>query len=422
MESAVDTGSLGNPDPEAAKNKLAALQAPADATQPAAPMPTAATPAQTGVNPGGQGYVSGQVNPNALAALSAPAAAPAPVPASTGPTVYRGADNANATLGGGGQYYSAVSDLQAQPTATAPVQIGAASPSALTGKIGTTPVASAPAAPAAAPGTTTANPAGTTNGYNPLNSGVIGASGIGGAVNTLTGGLLQTEQADLSGVHAAQNADFGAAQNLAKERYDYTPGAAPSQSGVTLNTGNADQTRAQQQGALAALGDAAAGRVPSAAELQMRAQAAKNNAATLGAARALGGRSAGGVARAATVANAGSNAATNAAGAQLRAGEQATARQQQIAALSGVRSQDVDTAQAQAALDQARNSNNLTAQTTANAQAEAQRQALLQAQLQAMGYGSSAAGAGATASAANAAAQNSAKGGVLKTLGSAFGL
>src|SRR3954470_15169796 len=39
-----------------------------------AALPPAATPAETGVNPGGQGYNSGQVNPaQAAAAFSAPA-------------------------------------------------------------------------------------------------------------------------------------------------------------------------------------------------------------------------------------------------------------------------------------------------------------------------------------------------------------
>lgn len=423
MESAVDTGSLGNPDLEAPRTKLAALGG-QPAGQPAAPLPPAATSAQTGVNPGGQGYNSGQVDPAAVAASSNAAATP-----SGTATGYTTTSLGTFPTGPGGSGVApAGAPLQiasALPSGRASVVPAVSSPvannlAAFGGAPTGTPVAAATPAPAPgpAPGSTTASPGGTTNGYNPLTSGAIGSSGVGPALNSLTGGILQTQQADLSGVHAAQNADYGEAQSLGQERYDYTPGAAPSQSGVQLSAGPADQTRTQQQTALTALGAAANGAVPSAAELQLRQQAAKNEAANLGAARALGGRSAGGVARAATVANAGANAQTNLDAAQTRATEQATARQQQIAALSGVRDQDVTQAQTQAQLDQARNQNNLTAQVTTNAQTEAQKQALLQAQLTAMGQGTTAAGAGATASAANAAGQNAAKGGFLSTLGS----
>lgn len=417
MESAVDTGSLGNPDLEAPRTKLAALGG-QPAGQPAAPLPPAATSAQTGVNPGGQGYNSGQVDPAAVAASSNAAATP-----SGTATGYTTTSLGTFPTGPGGSGVApAGAPLQiasALPSGRASVVPAVSSPvannlAAFGGAPTGTPVAAATPAPAPgpAPGSTTASPGGTTNGY-----GVPGLSSI-----PVVGGLFQTQQADLSGVHAAQNADYGEAQSLGQERYDYTPGAAPSQSGVQLSTGPADQTRTQQQTALTALGAAANGAVPSAAELQLRQQAAKNEAANLGAARALGGRSAGGVARAATVANAGANAQTNLDAAQTRATEQATARQQQIAALSGVRDQDVTQAQTQAQLDQARNQNNLTAQVTTNAQTEAQKQALLQAQLTAMGQGTNAAGAGATASTANAASQNATKGGIVQSAVGAVGL
>lgn len=418
MESSVDTGSLGNPDPEAPRTKLAALGA---QPQPAAPMPPAATPAQTGVNPGGQGYNSGQVNPAALAAPTAPA----PTGASAALAAMGVSQTPSATVTKGSNW---LPTLTPTPPPTPPVQIASTTPTSLTGHVGTAPVASSvppiqafmdgtlpatPATPAsaAAPGTTTATPGGTTNGY-----GVPGVSSL-----PVVGSLFQTQQADLSGVHAAQNADYGEAQALGQERYDYNPGAAPSQALGTINTTQTTGDRANSLAALGGITAAANGTVPSAAELQLRQQSARNQAANLGAARALGGRSAGGVARAATVANAGTNAQTNLDAAQTRATEQATARQQQIAALSGISSQDANNAVAQANLTQAGSSNNLTAQTTADAQAEAQRQALLQAQLTAMGQGTTAATGGAAASAANAAAQNAAKGGFVKSFTDAVG-
>jgi hypothetical protein len=103
---------------------------------------------------------------------------------------------------------------------------------------------------------------------------------------------------------AAQKAAFGISDSLDRERYDYRPGAAASQDRIALDKAQAEQTRQRQLDAIEALTSAANGTVPSAAELQMRREAGRNVAATLGQARALGGRSAGGAARAGTLASA----------------------------------------------------------------------------------------------------------------------
>ena len=203
------------------------------------------------------------------------------------------------------------------------------------------PVAAAPVASAAAPGSTGANAGRYHERLQPADLGHRRcATGVGGVAQLLTGGLLQTQQADLSGVHAAQNADYGEAR-------------VPRARALRLHLRRCPEVRPRdhqhreqrlrparqgQQDAAQGLGSPPrrAGAVPRAAELQLRQQSAKNQAANLGAARALGGRSAGGVARAATLANAGANAETNLDAAQTRAQEQAAARQQQIQALSGV--------------------------------------------------------------------------------------
>jgi hypothetical protein len=215
---------------------------------------------------------------------------------------------------------------------------------------------------------------------------------------------------------------MGLSGNLNQERYNYRPGEAPAQDVVSLDTQQADQTRGRQQTALDALTAAANGTVPSAAEIQLREAAARNNAANFGAARALGGRSAGGAARAATVANAEANNETNVAAAAGRAAEQANARQALISALGGVRGQDIDTAQSNANLRQQAYGNNLTSQTTANAQADEWRKALLAAQLQALGIGTNAAGQTVNAAAKNTEAINKSKGGILDMIGSAVGI
>lgn len=340
--------------------------------------------ALSGVNPGGGGYVSGQVAPAGAAARPQPAAPrppaaapPAPLPA-VAPVAPAAAFGVPAGING---IASSVGAAQT-PGGFQAVANGHRAGSAST-----------------VPGSTGSNGAGTSN-----TEILPGTNSV-----PIVGGLLGTSTADLSGVHAAQNADFGAAQSLNQERYDYRPGESPYQERVQLDTTNADQTRAQQEQALTALTSAANGTVPSAAELQLRQQSDHNNASAFGAAQALRGRSPGGSYLQASRQGAASQLATNAQAAQLRAAEQERARGQLMEALTGVRTQDVGTASANANLGQAANANNLQAQTQANAQAQDWRQQLLQGQLAAMGYGTQAATGGANAAAANAKAENEGK-------------
>jgi len=234
--------------------------------------------------------------------------------------------------------------------------------------------------------------------------------------------LLRPTMADLGPTQQAQAAAFGAAGNFDQERFDYRPGSAPAQDRVQLDTTKADELRQRQFGSLDDLAAAARGEVASPAEIQLRQQAARNNAATFGAARALGGRSAGGAGRAATLASTDANIRTNADAGLMRATEQANARNALISALSGVRGQDIDISQANANLGQAANANNLQSQTQANALAEQHRQALIEAQLQAMGIGTNAASATVGASKANAEADNKLKGNIVGAIGQAFGM
>jgi len=278
-------------------------------------------------------------------------------------------------------------------------------------------------------------PTGTTQGQRPIPVGGD-ASPTVNALNRVSPGLgdsldpgsslvdqyLRPTLTDTTPGAATQQAGFGLSDDLSRERFDYRPGAAASQDVVGLDKAQADQIRAKQEEALAGLRAAATGAVPSAAEIQMRQEAGRNVAATLGQARALGGRSAGGAARAGTLATADLLARNNVEGAALRAAEQDRARQAEIAALGGVRGQDVDTASREAQLRQEAYQNNLRAQLDQNELAERHRQTLLQAQLQALGIGGQAAAAIMNAGSANAAAQNKFQGGVLGALGSAFGM
>lgn len=365
------------------------------------PEQIAARQPQTGVSPGGTGYVSGQAQPvgQALAALG--------TPRSTAPTGGQVANTVGTAIDAAGAGYQ-----PGQTTNAVNSAIGAAG--------GTTTVQSGLglSSPAASgqPGTSNTNtgtytdPALATTGNSGLDR-VLDPGGIfTGAVKTDTGPAV-----------ASQRAAFGLSDNLDAERYNYRPGAAAAQDRVQLDTTLADQTRLGQTDALGRLRDAATGNVPSAAELMMRREAGKNVAATLGQARALGARSAGGAARAGTLASADILARNTADSAVLRAGEQERARAAEIAALGGVRGQDQDQAAKNAGLAQEANANNLRSQLEQNELAEKHRLTLLDEQLKALGIGAGAAGSILNAGAANAAAENKKNAGILDTVGNAFG-
>lgn len=370
------------------------------------PEQTAANQTQTGVNAGGTGYTSGQVAPSGIAsqALAAPrtdtsgGTAPAtstPPPAGSGYRVNHTGPVQNISPFGGPTF----SSVAGGDTTTTQSALSVSSPAAR-GDAGTSNQNTG----------TYKNPALVSTGNEGLDR-VLDPGGIfKGAV-----------QVDTGPARAAQSAAFGIQDNLDRERYDYRPGAAASQDRVALDKAQAEETRARQNQAYEALTAAANGTVPSAAELQLQRQSGKNIAATLGQARALGGRSAGGAARAGTLASADILANTNAEGAQLRAAEQANARNQQMQAALGIRGQDIDTASADAKLAQEANANNLRSQLEQNELAERRRQMLLQAQLQALGIGAGAAGSIMNAGSKNADAENKFNGGILDTVGGIFG-
>jgi hypothetical protein len=384
----------------------------------------AAKQATTGVNPGGTGYVSGQANPN-----------PGPTPEQQ----KAAADSARIKQAGQKFGQGLTKAMGGPPTpmdtAIGAFGFGAKAPkseyqtttSNLGGSLGAfadSAANPAPAAPAGPPGSTNAGSSGTTQGTGILDSMGPAGSAISSVpvVGGILGGLTSPQVADLTPVHNAQNADFQQAQNLNQERYDYRPGEAPSQLGVKVDTTQTNDTRAKQEQALAALTDAAAGTTPSAAELMARKQAGAASAAALGAARALGGRSAGGVARIGAQTAGDILAKSNADTALMRADEQAKARNELDQSLQALRGQDQIQAQQQAALDQAKNQNNLNSQIQTDQNTLAWRKALLDSQLEAMGQGTNAAVGGVQAAKDAAAAENKMKGGILSGIGSAIGL
>lgn len=389
---------------------------------------------ETGVATGGAGYVSGQVAPTGSATTALGAVPPPGGSQTTLPTQVGGA-----TIPAGGwrpQFAAAPpADSWRNPAASG------AGTETITSALATPAPTAAPAPTSggwrtgAAPDTTTVQSAlgisspaanGATGTSNPntgtYNNPALVSTGNAGVDRILDPGGIFTgaTMTDTGPAVAAQKAAFGISDDLNQERYDYRPGAAAAQDRVSLDKTQADQTRGGQVDALGRLRDAATGAVPSAAELQMRREAGKNVAATLGQARALGGRSAGGAARAGTLATADILANNTAQGAQLRAAEQERARAAEMAALGTVRGQDVDTANADARLAQEANANNLRSQLEQNDLAEKHRLTLLDEQLKALGIGTGAAGSILNAGAANANADNKQKGGILSAVGDAF--
>jgi hypothetical protein len=209
-------------------------------------------------------------------------------------------------------------------------------------------------------------------------------------------------------------------------------GPATQSAQTDINTRQADQTRGQQQEAITQIQQAANGTVPSAAQIQQQQGLDRAVANQYALAASLGGRTSGGALRTASQGSAQLQQAAVADAAALRATEQANARNALTNALQGVRGQDQDIAQAQAALTQGNRQFNANAQNTlqgkvldANTQTQIanlkaqidtmnldqrQKEALLQAQLQAMGYAQSGANAIYSGKIEQAKADNSFKG------------
>jgi hypothetical protein len=188
---------------------------------------------------------------------------------------------------------------------------------------------------------------------------------------------------------AEQAAADQAAKVLAGQRADL--GAAP----FAISTGNADADRATQLQTIKQLQAAATGAVPSAAELQLKQQAANNNASAFGAAAALKGRTPGASFTTATRQNAANQLDTNAQGAALRANEMAGARTALAGAGATQEQQDQQAAQTAAELK----TNYATS--------------LLGGELTSQGQGVTAAGGVTNANVGNAQTQNAFMGGII---------
>jgi hypothetical protein len=135
-----------------------------------------------------------------------------------------------------------------------------------------------------------------------------------------------------------------AAQQLAAQRAAL--GAAP----FAIDTSQSNPDRATQLQTIGMLQGAAAGTAPSAAQLQLQQQAARNNASAFGAAAALKGRTPGASFTTAARQNAENQLDTNANAAALRANEMATARSQLASAGAIQQQQDQQAAQTAAEL------------------------------------------------------------------------
>jgi len=145
---------------------------------------------------------------------------------------------------------------------------------------------------------------------------------------------------------------------------------AAAMQAARIDQGQSNQTRFQQEQSILGLQNAAAGKVPSAAELQEIQTRDANVANQYAIAAALQGRSPGGALQQASSSIGAINAKAAADAGILRAQEQATARQQLAQTLEGVRTGDINVATSQAGLENTANltnANNFTGVSQSNA-------------------------------------------------------
>lgn len=197
---------------------------------------------------------------------------------------------------------------------------------------------------------------------------------------------------------------------------------APQSGGTLIDQNQIGGLRDQQQAAINGLAAAAAGNVPSPAELQAQRQAQIAGAQQFGQAAALqGGMSSGGALRNALQGSAQLQGDIANQGAILRAQEQANARNALVGALSGARGQEQDLATGQAGLNQQNNLANLTAQLNNSGQNLDWMKALLSGQLQSQNTAVTGQGQVAAANASAAAAKNARDASILGTGASLLG-
>lgn len=209
-------------------------------------------------------------------------------------------------------------------------------------------------------------------------------TGVSDKVIDTLGDVVTPSRADLGPLRDVIGRSLGSYDAFNKERKAFGGEYDPTRSADIYG---------QQQAAISQLAQAAAGNVPSPAELQMRQAADRGAAQSFGLASALQGRSPGGALRNALQSNASILGRTNADAGILRARETADARGQLVGALQGVQQQNM----LQRQLDEER------------------RRALLQGQIGALGAAGGSAGNYANASAADAAGLNALRGGIINT-------
>src|SRR5262245_43120589 len=219
--------------------------------------------------------------------------------------------------------------------------------------------------------------------------------------------LLTPEKIDLTPGKEAQARAFSLADALAAERAGRAPTVAPG-----VDRANIDPYAKQQQDAINAIAAASRGEGPSAAELQLRAEADRAAGQQFGLASALqGGLSPGAALRQAQIGSAGVLGEANQQAAILRAKEQADARNALVGALQGVRGQEQELALS-----------NLRSRLESMGLDQRAIEALLNAQVAATGQGVSAATGIMNADALRAQSANQFKGGVNQTAGNLFTL
>lgn len=161
-----------------------------------------------------------------------------------------------------------------------------------------------------------------------------------------------------------------------------------------------DTMAPQQQQAINALGDAAAGRTTSAAETMAKQQSATDAARQFAMASAMKGHSPGSALRAATEGAVQTNAAAAANAATLRAQEQAAARNAYSQAIGGARTQNLQQEQTD----------------------DAWRKALIDANVATSGQATSGSNSQNTAKTEEMKAKQEQKGAIFNAIGSAFGI
>jgi hypothetical protein len=201
------------------------------------------------------------------------------------------------------------------------------------------------------------------------------------------GNMLGLKKPDLSGLQGAQDRAFGTQDRLAAERGGFVGRADPAW----------DQAFRLAQGKnIYDLQQAAAGKVPSPAEIQLQRQAGVNAARQFGLAAALQGRNPGAAMRSARLGSLATQAGTNVDAAMLRAAEQNQARNALVQAIAAGRAGELGL---------------LGADTD-------WRKALLGGEIGALDAGGKAAGAFADAATKAQGADNVLKGGLIQGAGS----